>query len=108
MSYILGVAGMGPSTAIVRSERLFTLPESCGLRLNQQAGHIYYNKILGLRRALQKSDNAEHRHSVVSEVKAVHDEVFSLLVDERVSANESLTIFLDLSNQVLNEAQDKR
>lgn len=69
---------------------------------------VYYNKILDLRRELQESITAEHRRSIEDRVMNVQEEVFLLLVDERVSANESLTIFLELSNQVLNEVQDNR
>lgn len=69
---------------------------------------VYYNKILDLRHALQETVTEEYRHSIEEQIKSVQNEVFALLVDERVSANESLTIFLELSNKVLDEAQHYR
>lgn len=65
---------------------------------------VYYNKVLALRRGLQESPDSAHRHLIGDRIKGIQNEVFSLLAADRVCANESLTIFLELSNQVLNES----
>lgn len=66
----------------------------------------YYRKILALRRELQDSLSRDHCRRIEEQVINIQNEVFSLLVDQRVCANESLTIFLALSNQVLGEARN--
>ena len=68
---------------------------------------VYYRKILDLRQRIRSDMNRDALLSISTEVKDVQEEVFALLIDERVSADETLTIFLDLSNQVLKELEPK-
>lgn len=98
------VAGLGLTLFAMFISALFAVHN---LRKTHKKNRIdiYYNKILDLRRRLQNPDGFVQRHQIEKEVRDVQEEVFRLLVDERVSANESLTIFLDLSNQVLAEVQ---
>ena len=64
---------------------------------------VFYNKILELRSQVSPALRAEQVNALAEQVRQVQQEVFGLLVDERVDANETMTLFLDLSNQVLSE-----
>ncbi len=68
---------------------------------------VYYRKILDLRQKIRSDMSQSDLSGIATEVKDVQEEVFALLIDERVSADETLTIFLDLSNQVLKELEPR-
>ena len=68
---------------------------------------VYYRKILDLRQKIRGDMDQQSLTGIATEVKDVQEEVFALLIDERVSADETLTIFLDLSNQVLKELEPR-
>ncbi|MEM7282113.1 MAG: TAXI family TRAP transporter solute-binding subunit [Pseudomonadota bacterium] len=68
---------------------------------------VYYRKILDLRQKIRTDMDIDALRAIATEVKDTQEEVFALLIDERVSADETLTIFLDLSNQVLKELEPK-
>lgn len=59
----------------------------------------YYGKLIAVREAMPAKDPAASK----SEVLAVQREVLDLLIDERVTADASLTAFISLSNQLVDE-----
>ena len=99
--------GLGLTIAIMLGSALVALYKYQKTRKKDRIDE-YYNQILELRHKLREVGTEEHRRGIENQVKNIQEEVFLLLVDERVNANESLTIFLNLSNQVLSEAQDDR
>ncbi len=101
------VIALGLTIAIMLGSALVALYEFRKTRKKDRIDD-YYNRILELRHKLREAGTEEYRGGIEEQVKSIQEEVFSLLVDERLSANESLTIFLNLSNQVLSESQDKR
>ena len=101
------VIALGLTIAIMLGSALVALYEFRKTRKKDRIDD-YYNRILELRHKLREAVTEEHRSGIEEQVKSIQEEVFSLLVAERLSANESLTIFLNLSNQVLSEAQDNR
>lgn len=101
------VAGLGLTIVAMLASALLALYNLQKARKKNRID-VYYNKVLDLRHELRTTETSDYRREIEDQVRAIQREVFSLLVDERVSANESLTIFLSLSNQVLNEAQDSR
>ncbi len=66
---------------------------------------IYYQRILDVRKRIHSQMSHEELRRFALEVRGIQEEVFALLIDESVSADETLTIFLDLSNQVLKELE---
>ena len=64
---------------------------------------VYYGKVLDMRRAVVAADGVEELVELTASVTAVQHEVFDLLINERIAADSALTIFLDLSNRVLEE-----
>ena len=101
------VIALGLTIAIMLGSALVALYEFRKTRKKDRIDD-YYKQILELRHKLREVGTEKHRRGIEDQVKSIQEEVFLLLVDERVNANESLTIFLNLSNQVLSEAQDNR
>jgi hypothetical protein len=68
---------------------------------------VYYGRILALR---QEAESAppEALASIGERVGSLQSEVFQLVIDERIAADESLSVFLSLSNQVLSEIERRR
>lgn len=66
---------------------------------------LYLNKIIELRRKITEIDSDEIRHEIREEIKAVQREVMQKVIDEKLNADVSLTIFINMSNQVLAEAE---
>ncbi len=67
------------------------------------SGDVYYGKVLDMRGAIYAADGVEELVELTASVTAVQHEVFDLLINERIAADSALTIFLDLSNRVLEE-----
>lgn len=74
-------------------------------RLQRQKDRVdvYYAKILALRAELAGDKSLEELRAVRRSILDVQQEVFTLLIDERIEADTAFTVFLGLSNQVLNE-----
>lgn len=69
---------------------------------------VFYRRVLDARRALRKCTDAEQRMQLETDVMAIQEEVLELLMAERLNVDESLTLFLDLSNRVLGEIGSKQ
>ena len=63
----------------------------------------YYGKVLDIRGAMDAATGADEQRVLRNRAIDVQNEVFTLLIDERISADASLIAFLSLSNQVINE-----
>ncbi|MEL7451023.1 MAG: hypothetical protein AAFN78_17545, partial [Pseudomonadota bacterium] len=66
---------------------------------------VYYRQIIDLRKRMEGRTSLEELQAVAAGVREVQEEVFGLLIDERLNADDTLTLFLDLSNQVLKECE---
>ena len=66
----------------------------------------YYQQVLDLRFQLGAGDQAPER--VAAELASLQAEVFHLVITERVDADSALLAFVDLSNQLLREAESRR
>ena len=69
---------------------------------------VYYRRVLAVRNELKNPDDSIEINKLSDEVKAIQEEVFGLLIAERLNVDESLTLFLGLSTQVLNEIAERR
>ena len=63
----------------------------------------FYADTIALRNAARDSTGLNERKRVIAEVRQLQDEAFDLLVDEKLSADESFRIFITLSNDVLRQ-----
>lgn len=64
---------------------------------------VFYRRVLAIRHELDDADNINNYNGLSDKLKAIQDDVFQLLIAERLNVDESLTLFLDLSNRVLGE-----
>ena len=67
----------------------------------------YYEKILAIRRKLGESNSAAELERLKKEAVEIQEEVLELVVNERIDADTSLTVFLTVSNQVIGELQSR-
>ena len=63
----------------------------------------FYADTIALRNAARDSTGLNERKRVIAEVRQLQNEAFDLLVDEKLSADESFRIFITLSNDVLRQ-----
>ena len=63
----------------------------------------FYADTIALRNAARDSTGLNERKGVIAEVRQLQNEAFDLLVDEKLSADESFRIFITLSNDVLRQ-----
>ncbi len=64
---------------------------------------VYYQRVLGERPGAAAS--SEERQAANAAIRAIQAEVFELVVQERIDADDSLVAFLTLSNQALAETE---
>jgi TRAP-type uncharacterized transport system substrate-binding protein len=63
----------------------------------------FYSAALQLRNELASASSAEATESAILRLRALQDQAFAQLVDERLSADESFRIFITLSNDILGQ-----
>lgn len=69
---------------------------------------VFYRRVLAIRHDLDDVEKNINYNKLSDKLKAIQDEVFQLLIAERLNVDESLTLFLDLSNRVLGEITAKQ
>lgn len=65
----------------------------------------YYAATIEIRKSLKAMSTEDERRSAASRVRALQDEAFDLLVNEKLAADESFMIFVTLSNEVLHQLE---
>ena len=63
----------------------------------------FYTEVITIRSALGDSGSVAERAAAAQKIKALQNTAFELLVDEKLSADESFRIFISLSNDALRE-----
>jgi hypothetical protein len=63
----------------------------------------FYTKVIEIRSKLDESSNEEERAAATQQIKQLQNTAFELLVDEKLSADESFRIFISLSNDTLRD-----
>lgn len=63
----------------------------------------FYTDVIAIRNALGEFDSDEQRAAAAQKIKALQDKAFEMLVDEKLSADESFRIFITLANDVLRQ-----
>lgn len=63
----------------------------------------FYTDVIAIRSALGDSSSMDERAKAAQKIKALQNTAFELLVDEKLSADESFRIFISLSNDALRE-----
>jgi hypothetical protein len=65
----------------------------------------FYSEVIAIRRQAADSKDSEALQQAESRLRALQDEAFELLVDEKLAADESFRIFITLSNDVLEQVR---
>ena len=63
----------------------------------------YYSKILKVRMDINETMTETERQEAIGFIRGLEQEAFELLIDEKVSADDSFRIFITLSNDTLRE-----
>ena len=67
---------------------------------------VYYEQLIKLRLQITKLDNETEVEAIITKISAMQNETIGLVVDEKLSANDSFLVFLKLCDIVLKEAKD--
>jgi TRAP-type uncharacterized transport system substrate-binding protein len=67
----------------------------------------FYSEIIAIKNSTDQTTTAEERQKKSSEVRAIQDRAFEMLVDEKLAADESFRIFITLSNDVVQQLDAK-
>jgi len=63
----------------------------------------YYSEVIDIRHQAERSADGAEKLELRERLKALQDQAFSELVNEKLAANESFRIFITLSNDVLRQ-----
>jgi TRAP-type uncharacterized transport system substrate-binding protein len=63
----------------------------------------FYSEVIAIRRQVADSEDDAVNQKAASRLRALQDEAFELLVDEKLAADESFRIFITLSNDALEQ-----
>jgi TRAP-type uncharacterized transport system substrate-binding protein len=63
----------------------------------------FYSATIDVRNSISASMDQAQRDQATANIRALQDEAFELLVDEKLAADESFRIFITLSNDVLQQ-----
>ena len=63
----------------------------------------FYARVMEIRREIDAKDSIEQRTAAIEKLKALQNEAFSQLIDEKLAADDSFRIFISLSNDVIDE-----
>ncbi len=66
-----------------------------------------YSKLLRLREKILKISNPEEKDAMLHELHELRSQAFEALLNDKLVANESFSIFLALYNEVIREVQEK-
>jgi len=68
---------------------------------------IYYNRIIDLRKKIPMAKSPDDLDQLEKEVKGVQEETIGLVTSEKLLADESFSIFLNLSRFIMDEIQKR-
>jgi len=63
----------------------------------------FYTDVIAIRSSLGDSSTDDERAAAAQKIKALQNKAFEMLVDEKLSADESFRIFISLSNDTLTD-----
>ena len=68
---------------------------------------VYYNDVNEIRKAANKSSSTKEFKELIEKIEQLKDKAFSQLIDEKLTADESFSIFLTQANQELSQLQKR-
>ena len=67
---------------------------------------VYYEQLVNLRLQITKLEKESEIKAIITRISAMQNETIGLVVDEKLSANDSFLVYLKLCDIVLKEAKD--
>ena len=64
---------------------------------------VFYTETMAIRQSISGSATSDERTTAIQKIRELQTKAFEMLVDEKLSADESFRIFVSLSNDVLHE-----
>jgi TRAP-type uncharacterized transport system substrate-binding protein len=64
---------------------------------------VFYTETMAIRQSISGSTTSDERATAIQKIRELQTKAFEMLVDEKLSADESFRIFVSLSNDVLHE-----
>jgi hypothetical protein len=68
---------------------------------------VFYTETMAIRQSISGSATSDERTTAIQKIRELQTKAFEMLVDEKLSADESFRIFVSLSNDVLHELDVK-
>ena len=68
----------------------------------------FYVEVIGIRDSVSPDAMPAERDAAVAKIHALKNRAFDLLVDERLAADESFRLFIELTRDALNDIDDKK
>lgn len=65
-------------------------------------------QVIGIRNSVHEESSADERTAAVAGIRALQDEAYELLVDEKLAADESFRIFIELSTDTVKRIRDRK
>ena len=65
-------------------------------------------EVIGIRNSVNPDSSEDERASATASIRALQDEAFALLVDEKLAADDSFRIFTELSNDTIARIKEQR
>ena len=100
-----GVAEVLVTVVVALGSALFAMVRIFRMR-RKNLIDTFYTQTIALQRSVNESTSPAERQRTINEVRELQSEAFDLLVDEKLSADESFRIFITLSNDVLRQLEE--
>jgi hypothetical protein len=63
----------------------------------------FYADVIAIRKTISNNSSSEERRAAITEVRILQTRAFDLLINEKLAADESFSIFVTLSNNIIDE-----
>jgi len=97
-----GVAEVGVTVLVALFSAIFAGVRIYHMRRKNRID-TFYTDVIAIRSALGDSSSETERAAAAKEIKKLQNKAFEMLVDEKLSADESFRIFITLSNDVIGQ-----
>lgn len=68
--------------------------------------HEFYTKVMAIRDSIGLASSVAERNEVIANIRALQNHGFELVVSEKLAADESLRIFIGLTNDSIGIIRD--
>lgn len=68
---------------------------------------IFYTELMDIKSSITTTNNLDEGFKLINRIKQNQSKAFDMLIDEKLLANESFKIFMDLSKETMNEVKNR-